>query len=90
VRRDDGLIAANVDSNTHYRLRHCAFEPEDLGMLTRLWPSAVVMRHATFDACGRALRIDPSRLRNSLRFLRTFLPPATARALSWRTGRQPC
>ena len=41
-------------------------------------------------AFARALRIDPLRLRNYLRFLRTFLPPAMARALSGRTGREPC
>ena len=38
-------------------------------------------------ALGRALRIDPWRFKNYLRFARTFLPPALARALSSRTGR---
>src|SRR5579863_3179830 len=37
-------------------------------------------------AFRRALTIDPFRLRNYLRFMRTFLPHGLARALSGRTG----
>jgi glycosyltransferase involved in cell wall biosynthesis len=38
-------------------------------------------------AFRRALSIDPLRIRNYLRFMRTFLPQGMARALSGRTGR---
>jgi glycosyltransferase involved in cell wall biosynthesis len=39
------------------------------------------------QAFGSALRIDPWRLRNYLRMIRTYLPTRIARALSGRTGR---
>jgi glycosyltransferase involved in cell wall biosynthesis len=39
------------------------------------------------EALGDALRIDPWRLRNYLRMIRTYLPNRIARALSGRTGR---
>jgi glycosyltransferase involved in cell wall biosynthesis len=39
------------------------------------------------EAFGDALRIDPWRVRNYLRFIRTYLPTRIARALSGRTGR---
>lgn len=39
------------------------------------------------EALGDALRIDPWRLRNYLRLIRTYLPNRIARALSGRTGR---
>ena len=38
------------------------------------------------DAFRRALQLDPRRLKNYLRFLRTFLPPGLARVLSGRTA----
>jgi glycosyltransferase involved in cell wall biosynthesis len=41
------------------------------------------------QAFGSALRIDPWRLRNYLRMMRTYLPTRIARALSGRTGRAP-
>lgn len=43
-------------------------------------------RAAAREAFRRALTLDPWRLRNVLRYLRTFLPAALARALSGRTG----
>jgi glycosyltransferase involved in cell wall biosynthesis len=39
------------------------------------------------QAFGQALRIDPWRVRNYLRMMRTYLPTRLARALSGRTGR---
>ena len=39
------------------------------------------------NAFGRALRFDPLRMRNYLRYARTFMPPAMARALGGRSGR---
>ncbi|HXZ87495.1 MAG TPA: glycosyltransferase family A protein [Candidatus Binataceae bacterium] len=39
------------------------------------------------EAFGDALRIDPWRVRNLLRLIRTYLPTRVARALSGRTGR---
>jgi glycosyltransferase involved in cell wall biosynthesis len=41
---------------------------------------------AAREAFRRALVLDPRRLRNYLRFLRTYLPSRLARALSGRTG----
>lgn len=41
-------------------------------------------------AFRRALSIDRLRIRNYLRFMRTFLPHGMARALSGRSGRQLC
>jgi glycosyltransferase involved in cell wall biosynthesis len=41
------------------------------------------------QAFGLALRIDPWRLRNYLRMIRTYLPTRLAQALSGRTGRSP-
>jgi len=41
------------------------------------------------EAFGDALRIDPWRVRNYLRLMRTYLPTRVARALSGRTGRAP-
>lgn len=43
-------------------------------------------RAAAREAFRRALTLDPWRIRNVLRYLRTFLPAALARALSGRTG----
>lgn len=39
------------------------------------------------NAFGRALRFDPLRVRNYLRYARTFMPPAMARALGGRSAR---
>ena len=44
-------------------------------------------RLAARSAFARALKLDPYRARNILRFARTFLPVWLARALSGRTGR---
>ncbi|MBE3604162.1 glycosyltransferase [bacterium] len=43
-------------------------------------------RAAAREAFRRALKLDPWRMRNLMRYLRTYLPPALARALSGRTG----
>lgn len=43
-------------------------------------------RAAAREAFRRALQLDPWRMRNIMRYLRTFLPPSLARALSGRTG----
>jgi glycosyltransferase involved in cell wall biosynthesis len=43
-------------------------------------------RRRARDAFGRALRIDPWRLKNYLRWMRTWLPIALARQLSGRTA----
>jgi Tfp pilus assembly protein PilF len=39
------------------------------------------------EAFERALKVDPYRLKNYLRMLRTYLPSPVARALSGRTRR---
>jgi glycosyltransferase involved in cell wall biosynthesis len=41
-------------------------------------------------AFERALKLDPFRIKNYLRMVRTYLPSRIARALSGRTGRQAC
>jgi glycosyltransferase involved in cell wall biosynthesis len=43
-------------------------------------------RAAAREAFRRALKLDPWRMRNLMRYLRTYLPPSLARAVSGRTG----
>jgi glycosyltransferase involved in cell wall biosynthesis len=46
-------------------------------------------RASAREAFARALKIDPMRVRNYLRYARTFLPLSLARALSGRRARTP-
>ncbi|HKV53502.1 MAG TPA: hypothetical protein VJN94_02570, partial [Candidatus Binataceae bacterium] len=46
-------------------------------------------RAAARQAFAAALKLDPFRVRNQLRFLKTFLPLGLARSLSGRTGKHP-